>query len=457
MRRAHWPLFTTPRQIVLTRIPSGAYSLASDLVRLMPAARVTLVGSDRAAGALPPTVVTLTIRPPPRRFMCGITSRQRRTAAISFSSRSSCQVASLTCSKPAAAEVPALFTSTSTPPQRARVAATNASTCSGRVTSAGIASTSAPVSRRTWSATRSSSSLRRAQVATRAPERAKRSTQARPRPSLPPVTITTLSLRPSSSVSMAPDHITVGPEGVACRRDPAEARRRAPGARPAGGDGRGAGRSRRARARGHGDARGAEGQPRRARRFSLGPRALPVHGGRRAQPPRTSRLGALAAGDVVLADRRRRELEPELRNVAAAPRRERVAVGPRPRAVARGVGVRRDRGLDLRDDLVHALAPEVDELQGAIAEPVVVGARPVHAHRGGAAVDPPADHLVAPVGVRPAWLHRDPGVHREDAAPAHRARRVDLHDRLLRERGIRRLPRGAALELPPVAPRAPEH
>ena len=54
---------------MLTRIVSAAYSFASDLVRLMPAARVTLVGSARAAGAFPPTVVTFTMLPPPRRFM----------------------------------------------------------------------------------------------------------------------------------------------------------------------------------------------------------------------------------------------------------------------------------------------------------------------------------------------------------------------------------------------------
>ena len=51
---------------VFTRMLAPAYSLASDLVRLMPAARVTEVGSERAAGALPPTIVALTMLPPPR-------------------------------------------------------------------------------------------------------------------------------------------------------------------------------------------------------------------------------------------------------------------------------------------------------------------------------------------------------------------------------------------------------
>ena len=55
--------------MVFTRMRSAAYSLASDLVRLMPAARDTLVGRPCARGAFPPTVVTLMMRPPPRCFM----------------------------------------------------------------------------------------------------------------------------------------------------------------------------------------------------------------------------------------------------------------------------------------------------------------------------------------------------------------------------------------------------
>ena len=81
---------------MLTRIRSGASSWASDFVRLMPAARVTLVGSERATGALPPTVVTLMMRPPPRCFMWGMTSRQSRMAPITLRSKSYCQVASST-------------------------------------------------------------------------------------------------------------------------------------------------------------------------------------------------------------------------------------------------------------------------------------------------------------------------------------------------------------------------
>ena len=42
-----------------------ANSLARDLVRLLPAARETLVGSANEPGAFPAPVVALTIEPPP--------------------------------------------------------------------------------------------------------------------------------------------------------------------------------------------------------------------------------------------------------------------------------------------------------------------------------------------------------------------------------------------------------
>ena len=68
-----------------------------------------------------------------------------------------------------------------------------------RPTGAGVA----PVAFRMSSAARSSTSLRRAHKVTRAPDRARRSTAARPSPSLPPVMIATLPLSPRSRVSMA--------------------------------------------------------------------------------------------------------------------------------------------------------------------------------------------------------------------------------------------------------------
>src|SRR5262245_45664346 len=196
-------------QMVLTRMRSFAYSLASDLVRLIPAARDTLVGKPSARGALPPTVVTLMMRPPPRCFMCGITSRHIRTAPITLRSKSACQASSPTFSNGAAAEVPALLRRMSTPPNCRTVAFTTASQSAGRDTSAARGKSSAPVVLRMSSAARSSTSLRRAHMVTLAPGRAKRSAAARPMPSLPPVTIAILPLSPSSKVSMAPKDSTL--------------------------------------------------------------------------------------------------------------------------------------------------------------------------------------------------------------------------------------------------------
>ena len=114
-------------QIALTRMPSGASSFESAFVRASPAARLTEVGSDRAAGVLAPVLRMLTIRPPPACRMGGTQSRTQRIAAKSFSSRSACQAASSTVSNPRAAEVPALLTRMSIRPNRSSVVGTSRS------------------------------------------------------------------------------------------------------------------------------------------------------------------------------------------------------------------------------------------------------------------------------------------------------------------------------------------
>ena len=123
---------------------------------------------------------------------------------MTLRSKSACQASSPTFSKGAAAEVPALLSRMSTPPNCRTVAATTASHSEARDTSADSGRSSAPaVALRISSAARSSTSLRRAHMVTRAPDRARRSTAARPSPSLPPVTIAILPLSPRSRVSMA--------------------------------------------------------------------------------------------------------------------------------------------------------------------------------------------------------------------------------------------------------------
>src|SRR6267142_2504784 len=192
-------------QIVLTRILSAAYSLARDLVRLRPAARVTEVGRARGWGALPPTVVMLTMRPPPRFFMWGMTRRDMRTAPMTLRSQSACHVSSSTFSKAAAAEVPALLRRMSMPPHWATTALTSLSQSAARLTSATWASTWPLVVLRISSAVWSRCSLRRAQIATRAPSAASFSAAARPSPSLPPVMMATLPLSPRSSMNAPAD------------------------------------------------------------------------------------------------------------------------------------------------------------------------------------------------------------------------------------------------------------
>ena len=179
---------------------SAASSLASDLVRLIPAALVTLVGSARAGAALPPPIVALTIAPPPRSRIDGTTPRQKRTAPITLSWMSAIQASSSSASRPWAAEAPALLIRMSTPPNSAVTASMNRSTSPFDVTSAACAKTSPAPAARSSSAACSSGAARRAQIATRAPSPASRRAVASPIPSLPPVTIATLPSRPSSSM-----------------------------------------------------------------------------------------------------------------------------------------------------------------------------------------------------------------------------------------------------------------
>src|ERR1051326_6740140 len=206
--RVHCALFTTPRQIVFTRMLSGAYSFESDFVRLIPAARVRDVGSALGSGVLPPIVVTLMIAPPPRFFIEGMTARAKRIAPITFRSKSYCHVSSSTSRNAPACDVPALFSSMSTPPQRPSVSSTSFVTCACFVTSVGSAKTSAPVAFWTSFAAASRTSGRRAHMTTFAPHCASFSAAALPSPSLAPVRIATLPLSPSSSVSMAGDDTT---------------------------------------------------------------------------------------------------------------------------------------------------------------------------------------------------------------------------------------------------------
>src|SRR5206468_939655 len=102
-------------------------------------------------------------------------------------------------------------------------------------------------------------------------------------------------------------------------------------------------------------------------------------------------------------------------------------------------------------DRVHLWAAEIHEEIGAAAEPEIVGAGAVDPQGCRPPAHAPAHHLVARIGLRAALLDGYPGVDSQEAAPAHGARRVDLDDGVGRGCRIRRLARGLARELPPVA------
>ena len=120
----------------------------------------------------------------------------QRIAPNSFSCRSSFQALSSTCSNECAAEVPALFTSMSIELKNEYVWSTNLCTCTGLVTSHCIANTF--VKEILWScfSAFANTSLRRAHIETLAPSSSNALAVANPIPSLPPVTIATLSASP---------------------------------------------------------------------------------------------------------------------------------------------------------------------------------------------------------------------------------------------------------------------
>ena len=102
--------------MALTRILLAANSCAKDFVKFNPAARMTLVGSAPAFGALPPPMLALTMAPPPRAFIIGIASRDKRTAAMTLRLKSDSHRSSSTKAKPIAADAPALLIKISMPP-----------------------------------------------------------------------------------------------------------------------------------------------------------------------------------------------------------------------------------------------------------------------------------------------------------------------------------------------------
>ena len=151
-------------------------------------------------GVRPPRLVTLMMRPPPTLRISGMHFRISRMAPQTFSSKSDSQSSSDTSSKGLAMETPALLTRMSTRPNWSSAVPTTRSGVSRSMTSAERGTTTPSVAVRMSWAARSSTSWRRATMMTLAPSSAMRMAANLPMPSLPPVTMATLSLNPRSMI-----------------------------------------------------------------------------------------------------------------------------------------------------------------------------------------------------------------------------------------------------------------
>src|SRR6516165_4243332 len=157
----------------------------------------------------------------------------------------------------------------------------------------------------------------------------------------------------------------------------------------------------------------------------------------------------------VFADRVRRQVEAELRNLPGNKAREGIAVGAGPGAVLVRIRIACDRGADGLDQRVDTGAAPVENDLRPVAEPVIVRARPVDPDRRGAACDAKAEHLVSRVPLGPGRLDREPRMHREHPAPRDGAGGIDLHHRLRCFRRVGCQASGVAARLVPRHPAAP--
>ena len=126
---------TAPGHTALTRMPSAAWSLASDCVRVptppFEAAYDTMPTRPRS----PAKELRLTIDPPPPRRMCGMAARHPRNTPVRFTSSTWRHCSRLVSSARPMPRTPALLTSTSMPPEVATTVSNALSQCSSVVTS----------------------------------------------------------------------------------------------------------------------------------------------------------------------------------------------------------------------------------------------------------------------------------------------------------------------------------
>ena len=183
-----------PGATQLTVIPLGPSSSASVFSQPVSAGRSVFESARCRVGSFAASEVIATMRPAGLSCRCGRARWTRRTAGWSISSKACSSESAVTSVPEPAGGPPEFQTTMSRPPNASSVFATARSRSCGSETSPRTAS--APIR----SASRSSTSRRRANIVTFAPSAASDSAVARPRPDDAPHTSAVRPFSPRSTV-----------------------------------------------------------------------------------------------------------------------------------------------------------------------------------------------------------------------------------------------------------------
>ncbi len=160
--------------------------------------------------------------------------------------------------------------------------------------------------------------------------------------------------------------------------------------------------------------------------------------------------GEFTGRQVILADRRRRQIDMKLRQRPRQIGGEGVAVRPRPQPVfvrervgTHGLPQPQDQGVD-------SLPALVGDHRRAIAGPIPVGRPLARAQRGDPGPDAPADDLIARIGDSIPRLEHHPGVDAENPPPAIGPRGIKLDDGLGMLRRVGREIGAIPARVPPI-------
>ncbi len=201
-----------PGSTRFTVMPCGARSPASVLKRPAMPGRMPFESTSPSTGCFTELDWMARIRPHRACFMCGSTSRMKRTVDRCTCSKAAFHCSSVICSKGPGGGPPTLATRMSTPPKDRLASATTFEMSAARLASAGTASTSAPVFCLTSAAASLSAASPRAHITTRAPSAAKPIALALPMPLLAATTSAVLPLMPRSM-----ERLPLGLRKSACR------------------------------------------------------------------------------------------------------------------------------------------------------------------------------------------------------------------------------------------------